>query len=1061
MKKLIKLLILIILSTCQLNAQTQFDYLKQKYDSLMSINNNPEALKITKQMNQWALENEGDTSLNYAVSFRYIGYAYKDKDSALFYFHLSNRVLVNQNRQNHVEYGITCTFIGKHYLEENDSLDAVKYYLEAENVIRKSLGENTNGYLSVIISIYEMYKNLNNYDEANKYILKSYDILLRNNQADTEIYQAILKEIDVLIYKETILGISSMEKNENSMAEERFLQIKNIFIKIKDTTSLKYADLCNNSGLNYFYMGIYNQAKNYLNKSKEIYELNNDLDNNGYPTALNNIGIVLMNMNDYKNAEINFKQVIQLTNKIDEKNNNVRFLAQNNLGVINLNLRNYVVAKNYFFANFTISNNFKEDKSKNYALSCLNISAAYNGENKLDSAVFYISRAIQYYEKARIFDANLGLSYNNLGAIYLENKDFNKAKTVLIKTVDYLKKANASNINQYALALTNLGLVYDELGNYDLSKYNLENAYDIILKYNLDADQNLYCQGALAWHSKNYAGLYSIYHDWLTIKSKKLLNDFTYLSPREKFNYWNHENKAFYDILNFSSTAYSNMPKLSELSYNSVLLIKSLFLDNENDFVRTLRFRNDTNSISSFNKIKELKDNLVHPDNSRNKPYLESIKNQIDSINKLLVLQIGEYAALKRRFELRWTDVRNNLKNNESAIEFSKYYDSKDSCYKYMAQLLRPSFEYPHIVKLGSEKEIEKYKAGNGLSELYRLVWKPIDSLLQGVETVYYSPDGMLYSVPFHALCMNDSAGCNYLMDKYTLHQLSTTRYLADSTLINTKPLNNSIALYGGINYDAVNDTTSTKQEESNEDFILANTLKRETTFGAVSYLPGTKQEVESVVPLFNKNKWNTTIATGSKASEQLFKSYSDTLAPSIIHIATHGFAFPDKEEKRKKNNMDMLMLNNTQMQYTAAEDPMMRCGLMFAGANKSWTGKQKEMIEQTGQDGILTAAEVANMDLSNTKLVVLSACETGLGKVEGSEGVFGLQRGFKLAGVEQLIVSLWKVPDRETMELMNLFYTDLTITKDPVVSFSKAQKQMRNNYPDNPEKWAGFVLVR
>ena len=74
---------------------------------------------------------------------------------------------------------------------------------------------------------------------------------------------------------------------------------------------------------------------------------------------------------------------------------------------------------------------------------------------------------------------------------------------------------------------------------------------------------------------------------------------------------------------------------------------------------------------------------------------------------------------------------------------------------------------------------------------------------------------------------------------------------------------------------------------------------------------------------------------------------------------------------------------------------------------------------------------------------------------------MFGLQRGFKLAGVEQLIVSLWKVPDRETMELMNLFYTDLTVTKDPVISFSKAQKQMRNNYPDNPEKWAGFVLVR
>jgi CHAT domain-containing protein len=118
-------------------------------------------------------------------------------------------------------------------------------------------------------------------------------------------------------------------------------------------------------------------------------------------------------------------------------------------------------------------------------------------------------------------------------------------------------------------------------------------------------------------------------------------------------------------------------------------------------------------------------------------------------------------------------------------------------------------------------------------------------------------------------------------------------------------------------------------------------------------------------------------------------------------------------------------------------------------------------MIQESGDDGILTAAEVSNMDLSNTKLVVLSACESGLGKIESSEGTFGLKRGFKLAGVEQLIVSLWSVPDKETMELMSLFYRDLSITKNPVISFEKAQKQMRVLYPNEPEKWAGFVLVR
>jgi len=118
-------------------------------------------------------------------------------------------------------------------------------------------------------------------------------------------------------------------------------------------------------------------------------------------------------------------------------------------------------------------------------------------------------------------------------------------------------------------------------------------------------------------------------------------------------------------------------------------------------------------------------------------------------------------------------------------------------------------------------------------------------------------------------------------------------------------------------------------------------------------------------------------------------------------------------------------------------------------------------MIEETGEDGILTAAEISNLDLTNTKLVVLSACETGLGKIEGSEGTFGLKRGFKLAGVEQIIVSLWSVPDKETTELMTLFYEDLAVTLNPVISFAKAQKEMRNKYPTRPDLWAGFVLVR
>jgi CHAT domain-containing protein len=281
------------------------------------------------------------------------------------------------------------------------------------------------------------------------------------------------------------------------------------------------------------------------------------------------------------------------------------------------------------------------------------------------------------------------------------------------------------------------------------------------------------------------------------------------------------------------------------------------------------------------------------------------------------------------------------------------------------------------------------------------------------------------------------------------------------------RPLNNTITLAGGINYDDIPASEeNTNREESEEDFALnVNLINRDSKkigqrdgsgIGLPKdYLQGTKEEVIQISNHLN-GIWSVQTYSGSGASENILKMQLEKESPGVLHIATHGFAFPDAE-----GNDNPQPFNEERPSFNISEDPMVRCGLMLSGSNISWTGNPRKMIEATGDDGILTAAEVSNMDLSQTKLVVLSACETGLGKIEGSEGTFGLKRGFKLAGVEQMIVSLWSVPDKETMELMTLFYTDLTKTLNPVISFEKAQKEMRNKYPTEPEKWAGFVLVR
>jgi CHAT domain-containing protein len=143
---------------------------------------------------------------------------------------------------------------------------------------------------------------------------------------------------------------------------------------------------------------------------------------------------------------------------------------------------------------------------------------------------------------------------------------------------------------------------------------------------------------------------------------------------------------------------------------------------------------------------------------------------------------------------------------------------------------------------------------------------------------------------------------------------------------------------------------------------------------------------------------------------------------------------------------------------FQQADNPLFRSGLLFAGANAAWNGKFTEGQEE---DGILTAFEVSNLYLPNTKLVVLSACETALGDIKGSEGVYGLQRAFKMAGVKNLVMSLWKVPDEATSDFMQLFYKNMFQGKPIDLSFYETQKQMKNKYRNEPYQWAAWILVK
>ena len=298
-----------------------------------------------------------------------------------------------------------------------------------------------------------------------------------------------------------------------------------------------------------------------------------------------------------------------------------------------------------------------------------------------------------------------------------------------------------------------------------------------------------------------------------------------------------------------------------------------------------------------------------------------------------------------------------------------------------------------------------------------------------------------MYKISFAALAVSST---QVLSDVYELQQLNSTALLIN-TANNVLTVKDSLFLYGGIRYQADSaELAAAVLKYSNRPVEFLPAVARPSPLH-YNYLPGTLAEVDSVAYAAGRAGFYSEALTGSSAVEESIGRLDNGGSPAVLHIATHGFFNPANQVK----GLDKLNVS--------AIDPLRNSGLLFAGAQDRLDGK----ILASHQDGILTALEISTMHLPHTRLVVLSACETGLGVVQGSEGVYGLQRAFKMAGAGYLLMSLWDVGDWETAQFMKLFYGQLFEQRPIEQAFLWAQQKMKNSYRLSPEKWAAWILVR
>lgn len=695
----------------------------------------------------------------------------------------------------------------------------------------------------------------------------------------------------------------------------------------------------------------------------------------------------------------------------------------------------------------------------------------YTGQmKKADSVYSYVMEQTEKKYGKDLPVYNFSFNGKAITAISLEQYD--KAINILNQVRASDEKKGNTHSSSYAATLNNIAHAYNKIGKQDSAEYFflqvLQLNEEIYGKEHPEYKKTCFNLGNFYWETGRTQDAIRYFELGMTSTKQQLQGSFNFSSEEEKIKLMTinaFDKNKFYSFICESAQDHSG-ELFDYLLYSKGLLLNSLKQTSESIFSS-----NDTLLIRLFRHWQNSKNQIAF---WYSKPAAQRMIN-LDSLNKLSEQQEKQLVRLSTAFKnnneaatVGWKQIQEQLKPGEAAIEFIayNYFDKSritDSIL-YAALILINNDRSPELISLFEERQLQSIlkNAGNNYGDninklytikqhrdsLYQLVWAPINKYLKDIQTVYYSPFASLNTISFAAIPITDK---EVLSDKYRLVQLNSTKSLIENKEQKISQ-SDPIVLYGGIAYQA--DSTTLRMQLNKK--TLPNEISKTGSYHADAgqtwnYLPFSEDEVEQIKNSGSKNNFEVTLLSGEQATEESLKEMQGSHSPAVLHIATHGFFFPDPSQQKVKNATDQNVFK-----YSA--NPLMRSGLFFAGAYYTWT---KNRPFKGLEDGIATAYEIANLYLPNTQLAVLSACETGLGDIKGSDGLWGLQRAFRIAGVKNLVMSLWKVPDQETAEFMSLLYENIFHQQNISDAFTAAQTAMKNKYRNDPFKWAAFILVR
>jgi CHAT domain-containing protein len=826
------------------------------------------------------------------------------------------------------------------------------------------------------------------------------------------------------------------------IAEASFITAKDFMESNKLTSDISYLRCISNMGVMYLIQGRTLEAEQFIDYALAESEKFLGKMSVAYAANVNSKAKLYQMIGKYNEAEQLFDEALPiLSKKFGEAG-----------------MQYAIVANNKAMLYQTIGRYAEGIELMKKAIASLDISnkRTLQGKKSFDSRKFTSNLALLYQLSGdlaqaessflsikKIFEGRLQTSnpeyavvLNQLALLYIQMNKNELVEPLLQKASTIYKKKFTEENASFAKVQNDLGNFYRLQGKNTEAEVTLTKALAIrqrtLGENHPDYVKSLETLGILYWKKGDLAKAYP-YLNNATNKSLEFINNyFPPMSEAEKTKYWDILQPRFQRFYNYAIDASSSNPAVIKDVYNYQIATKALLLNSTNKVKKAILESGDQSMINEYVSWIGQKEALARyyalskEELTQQKIDLAVLEKEANTKERSLSQRSSDFAKGYNVEQIHLDKVSAQLQDSEAIVEiirvrtFDKDFTDES---RYLALVLTKGSAQPTMVVLENGNQLETRYAKfykNAIQQKipdeysYAQYWSRLESHLVGKKTIYISPDGVYNQINVNTLKKTEG---DYILNQFDVIIIGNSKDLIALKGKKTQALKKDAFVLGFPDYG-----------------------------GNAVALPGTKVEIDGINKILTTNGYKVAKYEQKNASETSVKALK---GPSLVHIATHGYFLADADLKGN----DALGVNAD----NAKNNPLLRSGLILSGVQSSTDKSNSDL--QSNDNGVLTAYEAMNLSLEGTDLIILSACETGLGDVRAGEGVYGLQRAFLVAGASTLIMSLWKVDDAATQVLMTNFYTNLAKGGSKAKAFKQAQLQLMTKYKD-PYYWGAFMMM-